>query len=105
MDHNEAARRLEALGSPHRLAIFRLLVQAGPAGLPVGKIQEALEIPSSTLSHHIAKLVGNALVCQTRESRSLICHCDYASMAGLLEYLTENCCNGECMTVEVKAAS
>lgn len=97
MDHDTAAQRLEALGSPHRLAIYRLLVQSGPAGMTVGKVQEEMGIPSSTLSHHLARLIGNGLVTQTRQGRTLICCCDYVAMASLLDYLTENCCNGECM--------
>ncbi len=94
MDLNDAAACLEALGSPHRLEIFKLLVESGPAGLPVGKIQTALGLPASTLSHHLSRLVGRGLVHQTRESRNLICCCDYERMDAVLGYLTENCCCG-----------
>ncbi|MBD3648428.1 MAG: helix-turn-helix transcriptional regulator [Pseudomonadales bacterium] len=100
MNEELAASCLEALASPHRLGIFRLLVQAGPEGLAVGRIQEALDIPGSTLTHHLSKLVARGLVHQTREGRNLICCCDYEAMSGLLTYLTENCCAGECGPVE-----
>lgn len=89
-----AAECLEALGSPHRLSIFRLLVQSGPAGLNVGEIKDKLDMPSSTLSHHIAKLVNRGLVSQQRESRNLVCCCNYRKMDELLNYLSENCCAG-----------
>jgi len=99
MDQESAANCLEALGSPHRLAVYRLLVQSGPEGIPVGRIQEALDIPASTLSHHLSKLVNRGLVEQTRASRNLICCCNFEVMQSLLSYLTENCCGGKCGTV------
>ena len=105
MDQELAASCLEALASPHRLGIFRLLVQCGPGGLPVGKIQEALDIPGSTLSHHLSKLVRQGLVHRTRESRSLICCCNYEIMNELLTYLTENCCEGACAVANNRTGS
>jgi ArsR family transcriptional regulator len=94
MDAEIAARGLEALGSPTRLEIFRLLVRAGRGGAPVGAIQAKLEIPPSTLSHHIARLVKAGLVTQERQSRSLICRAEYAHMDALVGYLLDNCCEG-----------
>ncbi len=89
-----AASCLEALGSPTRLEIYRLLVRAGPGGAAVGELQERMGIPASTLSHHISKLVRVGLVTQQRQSRTLLCHANYERMNGLLAYLGENCCQG-----------
>jgi len=89
-----AARCLEALGSPVRLEMFRLLVKAGPGGAVVGQLQEHLGIPASTLSHHLARLVRVGLVSQERHSRTLVCRADYERMHGLLAYLGDNCCEG-----------
>ena len=92
MELDNAAKQLEALGNQTRLAIYRDLVQAGPDGSPVGEIREALDIPASTLSHHIAKLVNAGLVTQERDSRSLICRVNHTNMDELMEYLVQNCC-------------
>jgi DNA-binding transcriptional ArsR family regulator len=94
MELNTAARCLEALGSTTRLEIFRLLVQAGPGGAVVGDLQSRLDIPASTLSHHLSRLVRVGLVTQERQSRTLICRADYGRMNGLLSYLSDNCCKG-----------
>lgn len=94
MDLAIAAQCLEALGSPKRLEIYRLLVQSGPHGMNVGEINETLDMPSSTLSHHIAKLVKHELITQQRMSRNLVCCCNYARMDDILRFLSENCCAG-----------
>ena len=86
--------RLAALAQPHRLAVFRLLVVAGPDGRPAGEIAEALGLPGSSLSFHLAHLKRAGLVLATREGRSLRYAADFAAMGGLVEFLTENCCNG-----------
>lgn len=96
MELHTAAECLEALGSPHRLGIYRLLVQSGPAGMSVGEINGVLDMPASTLSHHIAKLIKHDLISQERESRNLVCCCNYGKMDELLRYLSENCCAGSC---------
>lgn len=88
----QAAAMLAALGSGSRLRIYRLLVRAGPNGLPVGDIQAKLDIPASTLSHHIAALKHAGLVSQRREGRAIISSANYDTMDGLLAYLTEECC-------------
>lgn len=87
-----AAKQLEALGNSTRLAIFRDLVKAGPQGSTVGDLREELDIPGSTLSHHIAKLVNAGLLRQERDSRSLICTTDHENMDALMEFLVQNCC-------------
>ncbi len=94
MDTSTAATCLDALGNPTRLELFRLLIQAGPTGAPVGALQERLQIPASTLSHHLARLTRVGLVTQERQSRSLICRAEYAHMNSLLAYLGDNCCEG-----------
>lgn len=94
MDILQASDSMEALGNATRLEIFRLLVQAGEEGAPVGQIQKSLKIPASTLSHHISRLMRVGLVTQERRSRLLICRADYAAMQALLGFLTDNCCGG-----------
>jgi DNA-binding transcriptional ArsR family regulator len=94
MDSVSVVTALGALAQEHRLAAFRLLVQAGEGGLPAGKIAEALGVPNSSLSFHLAHLHRAGLVKQERQSRSLIYTADYAQMNALLGYLTENCCAG-----------
>ncbi|MEM7097475.1 MAG: helix-turn-helix domain-containing protein [Pseudomonadota bacterium] len=95
MDSNSAAACMESLGNPTRLDIFRLLVRAGQSGTPVGTIQNKLNIPASTLSHHVSHLVKNGLVSQIREGRSLKCSVNFAQMHQLLDFLTEECCADE----------
>lgn len=86
---------LAALAQETRLDIYRLLVQAGPAGLPAGRIAERLDLALPTLSFHLAQLKHAGLVTARRESRSIIYAANYAAMNGLLAYLTENCCAGD----------
>ena len=90
----QAATCLEKLGNPTRLGIVRLLVRAGPEGLPVGAIQRHLGVPASTLSHHILHLVSAGLVRQQREGRVLRCRPDYDLLRSLVDMLTEECCAG-----------
>ena len=92
MKLDDAAASLEALGNPTRLKIYRALVRAGAEGLPVGGLQEKLDVAASTLSHHVKTLVAVGLVTQTREGTTLICHTNYALMRGLMEYLAAECC-------------
>src|ERR1700752_3185933 len=77
MKLDDAAAHLEALGNPTRLKIYRALVRAGEAGLPVGKLQDRLKIAPSTLSHHIKTLVTVGLITQIREAKTLVCHANY----------------------------
>lgn len=92
MDIEIAARRLEALGNPTRLEIYRLLVRSGPAGRSVGDIQGVLDIPGSTLSHHISKLVWVGLVDQERQGRTLICRPNFDAMNEAIGFLQDECC-------------
>ena len=94
MRSSEVTRALSALAQEHRLAAFRLLVQAGPAGVAAGALAERLGVPPSSLSFHLAQLANAGLATQRRESRSIIYSADYAAMNGLMGYLTENCCGG-----------
>ena len=94
METKRAARCLETLGHPTRLEAFRLLVKAGPEGLPVGEVMAHLEVPGSTLSHHIALLVRTGLVEQRREGRVLRCIANFALMDGLVGFLSDECCSG-----------
>jgi len=95
MEKTDAISALAALAQESRLDIFRLLVQAGPDGLPAGQIGERLGVPSATLSFHLSHLKHAGLVTFRREGRSLIYAAAYAAMNGLLAYLTENCCQGD----------
>ena len=89
-----AARRLESLGNTTRLQIFRLLVRSGVTGMAVGDIARQLDIPGSTLSHHLANLVQTNLVTQIREGRVLRCVPNFEQMNQLLAFLTDECCVG-----------
>jgi DNA-binding transcriptional ArsR family regulator len=94
MDMQTTIAALSALAHEQRLAIFRLLVQAGPEGKAAGEIADALETPPSSLSFHLAHLTRANLIMQRRESRSLIYSANFAAMNALVSYLTENCCGG-----------
>lgn len=94
MESNTAIRALGALAHESRLAIYRLLVQAGPEGLPVGTIGERLDLAPATLSFHLAGLRHAGLVLERREGRTLHQTADFAAMNGLIGYLSENCCQG-----------
>ncbi|WP_017664703.1 ArsR/SmtB family transcription factor [Porphyrobacter sp. AAP82] len=94
MQANTVIRAMGALAQEHRLAAFRLLVQAGAEGMAAGAIAERLGLPASSMSFHLAQLAHAGLVTQRRESRSIIYAADYAAMNGLMAYLTENCCGG-----------
>jgi DNA-binding transcriptional ArsR family regulator len=100
MDSAQVIRALGALAQDHRLAAFRLLVQAGEDGLPAGVIAEKLGVVASSMSFHLAALAHAGLVAQRRQSRLIIYTADYTSMKGLMGYLTENCCGGAPCTTE-----
>ena len=92
MNVEQAAKQLEALGSPTRLQVYRTLVRAGHAGLPVSRVQERLGIPASTLSHHLHRLILTGLVTQERQATTLICRANYPAMDALLAFMHEECC-------------
>jgi ArsR family transcriptional regulator len=83
---------LGALAHERRLAIYRLLVQRGPEGLPAGTIGERVGLVASSLTFHLQNLQRAGLIAQRRESRRLFYSADFAVMNGLVGYLTENCC-------------
>ncbi len=95
IDMDTAAELLGVLGNHTRLAIVRMLVRAGPQGMTVGDIQRELEVPGSTLSHHLGHLRGVGLVWQEREGTSLHCCVDYRMIDALVEFLTAECCTFE----------
>ncbi len=92
MKLDDAAARLEALGNPTRLKIYRTLVRAGAEGMPVGRLQTKLDAAASTLSHHIKSLVIVGLVTQVRDGATLVCHANYDVMRELLGFMAEQCC-------------
>ena len=94
MESREAVAALAALAQEHRLALFRLLVQAGEEGMAAGAIAAALGVPNSSLSFHLAQLHRAGLISQERRHRSLVYRADYRAMNALVGYLMENCCAG-----------
>lgn len=94
MDISDAVNRLAALAQESRLQIFRLLVQRGAEGLCVGEIGERLDIAPATLSFHLKELCQAGLITANRKSRHIYYAPDFVAMNSLVEYLTENCCNG-----------
>ena len=94
MEIGIASERLAALGHDTRLAIFRLLVQAGADGVYAGLIGEKLDIPAATLSFHLSHLSRVGLIKGRQESRFIYYAADYGTMDALLAYLTQNCCQG-----------
>jgi DNA-binding transcriptional ArsR family regulator len=94
MEKEIVVSALAALAQETRLEVFRLLVQAGPEGLPAGAIGGALDIPSATLSFHLKELKNAGLVDCERAGRSRIYHPDFQAIRELVGFLTENCCQG-----------
>jgi ArsR family transcriptional regulator, arsenate/arsenite/antimonite-responsive transcriptional repressor len=105
MDIDNVAARLEALGNPTRLRIFRFLVRAGDPGLAVGQLQDRIGIAASTLSHHLHKLVLVGLVTQERRSTVLVCRANFAMMRGLVDALAADCCSEACASDEQATSS
>jgi ArsR family transcriptional regulator, arsenate/arsenite/antimonite-responsive transcriptional repressor len=94
METKQAVQALAALAQDSRLAIFRLLVQAGPAGLAAGAIGEKLDLPPATLSFHLAGLTRAGLAQSRQDGRFVIYSASFESMNALVAFLTENCCGG-----------
>lgn len=105
MEMINAAERLAALGHETRLAIFRLLVQAGPEGISAGIIGERLEIAAATLSFHLAHLSKVGLISGRQESRFIFYAAEYSAMDDLIAFLTDNCCNGKSCLPKTAATS
>lgn len=94
MEATAAVATFGALAQETRLAVFRLLVQAGPDGLTAGEIAEALKVPASTMSHHLATIERAGLATARRESRSIFYAADYKGIRALLTFMMEDCCQG-----------
>ena len=92
LDYESAASLLSQLGNITRLKIVRELVRAGDAGKPVGEIRSVLDIPNSTLSHHLSHLRNVGLIRQEREGTVLRCFVNYDHIDGIVSFLTEECC-------------
>jgi DNA-binding transcriptional ArsR family regulator len=90
--------QLRSLAHASRLAAYRALVQAGPAGLAVGALRDLLDIPPATLTAHLNVLRSAALVTDEREGRVIRVRADFERMNALVGYLTENCCGGAACT-------
>jgi ArsR family transcriptional regulator len=85
---------LAALAQESRLAVFRLLVQAGPEGMAATKISEHIGVPPSSLSFHLKEMLHADLVTSRQESRFVIYAANFRTMNGVIGFLTENCCGG-----------
>lgn len=106
MNNLLAVEKLAALAQETRLAIFRLLVEAGPEGMNAGTIADALTVPAATLSFHVAQLTRAGLVSARQESRFIYYSANFAAMDDLIAYLTDNCCHGgQCLPKTQKVAT
>jgi ArsR family transcriptional regulator len=94
MEKTDAVAALAALAQDNRLDVFRLLVQAGPDGMPAGAVAEALGLPPNTLTFHFDRLRMAGLVTVRRDGRSMIYAAQFEKMNALVNFLTENCCGG-----------
>jgi ArsR family transcriptional regulator len=105
MEKMDIVAALAALAQETRLDIFRLLVQAGPSGLPAGQIGARLDLALPTLSFHLAQLKHAGLVTARRDGRLIIYAASYPAMNGLMAYLTENCCQGDTAACGIPACA
>ena len=94
MQETQIADRLAALGNTTRLRLYHLLVRAGGNGLNVGDLQRLLDVPASTLAHHLTALARAGLVEQERQGRETVSFANYTVMGELVDYLTAECCAG-----------
>ncbi len=94
MESTASIRKLSALAQESRLAVFRLLIKAGPEGLAAGEIARSQQTTPNTLSAQLTILANAGLVTSRRQGRSIIYAADYDAMSGLLVYLMEDCCQG-----------
>jgi DNA-binding transcriptional ArsR family regulator len=106
MEKTDVVAALAALAQDNRLDVFRLLVQAGPEGMPAGAVATALDLAPNTLTFHCDRLRTAGLVTVRRDGRSMIYAAEFKTMNSLLGFLTENCCGGvQCApAVECKPA-
>lgn len=94
METNNAIAAFSALAQDTRLAVFRLLVQAGPDGMLAGEISAALDVRPNTLSANLAILLNAGLVQNTREGRMVRYTADLEGLRGLLRFIMQDCCGG-----------
>ncbi len=94
MKSNDVVAAFGALAHEHRLAVYRLLVERGPEGLPAGEIAAGLGLAPSSLTFHTQALARAGLITQRRAGRQLWYAADFGAMTDLIEYLTRNCCGG-----------
>jgi ArsR family transcriptional regulator len=108
MNNNVAVKLLSILGNDIRLSIFRLLIQAGKEGLNPSYIAQKLDIKSNKLSFHLNGLKKANLVNCEKNGRELIYSTNYKIIGGLVDFLFENCCNGDnstCLDTNTKICS
>jgi len=98
MDIDVIAKAFKELGHPTRLVIFKRLVKSGYQGVAVGAVQEELNIPGSTLSHHISSLASAGLIKQRREGRILYCVVEYTRLLEVINFLQHDCCVDEVLS-------
>ena len=103
MNKPHALAALAALAQDNRLDVFRLLVEAGPQGVPAGSVAKALKLAPNTLTFHFDRLREAGLVAVRRDGRSMIYTAQYDAMNALIAYLTENCCRGKADACEQSA--
>jgi len=94
MELANAAHMLSAIGHPMRLEAYRLLMQAGPSGLPAGQLAQALEMAPSSLNFHLKEMISAGLISSRQEGRFVIYATAFSAMTELMRFLTENCCGG-----------
>src|ERR1700741_2252519 len=94
MEMDSAVRKLAALAHEARLAVFRLLVKAGPDGMAAGEIARSLDTAANTMSAQLLLLSNAGLIRARRDGRSIIYSVDFPAMGDLLVFLTEDCCAG-----------
>ncbi|WP_211464857.1 ArsR/SmtB family transcription factor [Collimonas silvisoli] len=106
METKNALSAFAALAQDSRLAVFRLLVQAGPSGMAASKIAEQLEIPPSSLSFHLKELSHADLVVPLQKGRFVIYSVNFETMNALMAFMAENCCGGNpCSPISLAACT
>jgi ArsR family transcriptional regulator, arsenate/arsenite/antimonite-responsive transcriptional repressor len=105
MNQSDVIKALAALAQPVRLDVFRALVVAGPRGMTPSTMAEGLGIPPSSLSFHLKELTNAGLIVPERASRNLIYRAAFERMNEVVQYLTQNCCQGADCALDATAAS
>jgi ArsR family transcriptional regulator len=94
LELDQAAACMAELGNPARLAAYRILLAAGMDGLPVSDVRTQLDIPDSTLTHHLQRLRQAGLITQERQGRVILCRVDFERMDALMRFMASECCRG-----------